>query len=186
MNISIKWLLPFSLLLLIGMFDFSHRLSITTDDASTRSVKASVANRYPARLTDAQHQTFATLVNRYKLTNEDEANTSKQAEQAANKNKLKGLPQAEQAKQAGKLDFLYIGSMRYQLLGIFTKKRDVAVLKQHNIETDEINMVNLQQGQQLGEYRVEHIQPTSIHFVSTNQRQISLMLFDIHPSGQPQ
>lgn len=185
MNISIKWLLPFSLLLLIGMFDFSHRLSITTDDASARSVKASVANRYPTRLTDEQLQALTTLVERYKLT-DDKTNNSEQAEQAANKNKLKGLPQAEQAKQSGKLDFLYIGSMRYQLLGIFTKKRDVAVLKQHNIETDEINMVNLQQGQQLGEYRVEHIQPTSIHFISTNQRQISLMLFDIHPSGQPQ
>ena len=184
MKLSIKWLLPFSLLLLVAMLDVSQRLTITNNATAVQGQKTDIANRYPLRLNQAQYQTLSTLLAEYKQT-KAEAEPSEQAEPTGKKAAFAAMSASEQAQQSGRLDFLYIGPLRYQLLGIFTKQRDVAVLKQQNIETEATEIVNLQQGQQLGDYRVAQIQPTRIHFVANDQRQISLQLFDIHPSGQP-
>ena len=92
-------------------------------------------------------------------------------------NTSQGMSAEEQAKQQGQLEQLYIGNLRYRLVGIFADSKIFAILKQKNINTNEESLVKVAVNDKLQRYKVTKILVNQVLLTSDSNQNITLDLY---------
>lgn len=89
---------------------------------------------------------------------------------------LAAMSLAQQAQQQGLLSQLYVGNLRYRLVGVFTDHAGFAVLQQTNITNAEKTLVKVKAGDMLNQYQVNNILSNQVT-ITSDTRNISLDLY---------
>lgn len=93
----------------------------------------------------------------------------------ASKSALMSL--AEQNRQQGKLNELNSGEYRFRLTGVFKQQQMFAVVKKNNLLNEQQELISINVGSKLADYRVTEIGDTQVKIEAEDGRTILLMLF---------
>jgi len=91
--------------------------------------------------------------------------------------KMDGMSAEAQAEQQGRLAQLYVGNLRYRLMGVFADKVSFAILQQKDIVSGEQILVKVKTSDTLRHYQVEKILANQVIITSTTNKKISLDLY---------
>lgn len=173
-----SWLICFTFITLLALWDYFYRLSSTSSDAQSNvSIELPTSeSEVGTTLNKALKAKILALYARYDLPPEPVVEVPVLAPVIK-----KGLSLAEQNKQRGELGKFYLGDYSYTPLGVFKGKTAeqneiFAVLIQQHVETNNSQEIKVVLNQLLPPYRVSNITETMIEF-SADNRVIQLSLF---------
>lgn len=97
-----------------------------------------------------------------------------EAEQAAT---LERLSQEQQAQQQGVQRFLYVGHMRYEVVGIYHVSPAFVTLRAKNLDSNGTELVRLHKQEALGVYSLVALSAHAIEFKTAENRSVFLQLY---------
>jgi hypothetical protein len=167
-SITEKQFLPiWGVLIIVMVTDVTTRLN--TENISSED-KWQITDNAATTMTNLQQQEtddILTALTAYEVAEVDNKDSS---------STIEGMSAAEQAEQQGLLGQLYIGDLRYRLVGVFTDKMSFAILQQKNIVSGEQVLIKVKANDMLKHYKVEKILTNQV-IITSNTHNISLDLY---------
>ncbi|WP_448246068.1 hypothetical protein [Thalassotalea agariperforans] len=152
-------------IVILILFDITTRLSIGEANEQTSWESDNIKPPDYLKVSPQQAKKIITIINNYE-----------QAE-IINANKVKGMSEAEKLAQQGDLDKIYVGDMRYLLVGIFKEAQAFAVVQQQNVKTRENKLIQITISDKLDIYQVNEILANKVILQSDDGRRIDLFLY---------
>lgn len=154
-------------LIIMVMFDLNTRFNTQSNSAQSNW---QISEQLITPKGHLQQQDADIILAGFKKFEQNQANKINQP------TKLAAMSLAEQANQQGLLSQLYIGNLRYRLVGVFTDDEAFAVLQQTDITNAEQTLVKVKAGDMLNQYQVKQINSNQVT-IHSNSQIISLDLY---------
>jgi hypothetical protein len=156
-------------LCILMLLDMTLRLSLEDREGQRPWKPAASTPAALKRLTSKDAVAIMTALGQY---------DTPQVESAQSATDANTVSAEQQAKQEGNLDQLYVGQLRFRLVGVFSRGERFAVLQQRDVtQNSKPELKKVEIGDTLNDYMVVGIDIDRVQLDTEDGRQVVLMLF---------